>query len=352
MDGSYQCNRNRRWATIPTQNGDKRKQISMKVRQKETFHADGSMTGRAWHFCPVEGGSGEHGQTQDVKEGAQNLPFSGKYAGIIEVVVLRCDTFDRARTTMPIYRTPVGTDLEDFQMQSSRRSQKDENALRSSSGAAGLLHGKKQPDKVRSCDLNSKTLRSRNSFRQPNTKPVEGITAKKREKRTSRTEVTHRKDGKTCSHARATLRGAKNEVWETWSTAAIHSGACDGGFGCTSIEVEQCTGHTPVTHLVQKRQSTEYLHRLAKPKYFDSHRSPYAVFRFHYRGSGKHQIMKNLIRTDRHPIDALKQIIHSEMKENANMKEENLDGLTREELITQILKLRILNSDLTVRTKS
>ncbi|KAK4690438.1 hypothetical protein P7C71_g6355, partial [Lecanoromycetidae sp. Uapishka_2] len=95
MDGIYQCNRNRHNLRIPDE-GTRRRQteIEFRVRQKEEVLADGTFQGLQWKFEKVNVDTNVEAQNQ--------APHDGEYVGTIEVVVLRCYSFETKKPPLSL----------------------------------------------------------------------------------------------------------------------------------------------------------------------------------------------------------------------------------------------------------
>lgn len=72
------------------------------------------------------------------------------------------------------------------------------------------------------------------------------------------------------------------------TTGDGHSDASPGPESSLYAIPEEVAQRNHVSHQVQRGKPVVYAHKTAKPKYMDSHESPYAVFVFNYRSEGKH----------------------------------------------------------------
>jgi hypothetical protein len=96
------------------------------------------------------------------------------------------------------------------------------------------------------------------------------------------------------ANVHAAKMAAKQEYWLNWTTSAFASGldrassrASSDTKHSTAAALEGGISKVAATHRLLPGKVSPYLHKLAKPNYIDSHKHPYAVFRFHYRSKGK-----------------------------------------------------------------
>jgi hypothetical protein len=94
-------------------------QVTMRVRQRENVHSDGTMMGWPWYFGRVKSQNNDdyeaEAEAYASSRRAQDRPSSGKYVGQIEVIILRCGPKDRSSSLMPLFRVPaeVTSELQD-----------------------------------------------------------------------------------------------------------------------------------------------------------------------------------------------------------------------------------------------
>ena len=82
-----------------------------------------------------------------------------------------------------------------------------------------------------------------------------------------------------------------------------------------------------LTHQVRPTKPSPYKHKLARPKYMDTHDDPYAVFVFKYRDKA-----------------VIERMLGHKVGESEEEEKERLAGLSKEEIIAELLKTRAAGS--------